>query len=493
MSNSIYKTIITAKNGRNIPVLTNDRTIESKYNPEREATTILSTIQGSYTFFIVLGISSGSIIEALLETYNNCKVIGIETSQDDINFLLQLDSIKSLMKNQNVILTSLDNIQEVLINNYVPALYGNFKIIEQKPWLQFNNAILPLLNQKINKAIGIISADYSVQCHFGKIWQNNIINNLRILSTLPKYNYPSIKNTKTAIIVAAGPSLDDNINDIKDNISDYFIIATDTAYQALYKHNIEADIVISIDGQHISHNHFMGIPESTKTIFALDLCSDYSISEYLKNKKLPIFYFKSGHPLSNYASSFSKIPIIELFSGAGTVTITALDLALKLGFSKIKIYGGDFSYIKGKAYVRGTYFDYLFGKENNKLSTLENFYDKLIYRTELIKQPNDKYSTVILNAYRDSLELYLSNNSCSFDRIENSYVITVNNSNQIKYSLEAPTFDYRAFIADIKNSSTEGLIVPLLPYIAWLRNKNHEQEDFVTLLKLAQSNIVIYN
>ena len=225
----------------------------------------------------------------------------------------------------------------------------------------------------------------------------------------------------------------------------------------------------------------------------MDLCSDNSISEYLREKQLPIFYFKSGHPLSNYASSFSTKPIMDLFSGAGTVTITALDLALKLGFSKIKIYGGDFSYINGKAYVKGTYFDYLFGKENNKLRTLENNYDKLMYRTELLKEPNNTYSTVMLNAYKDSLELYLTNNACSFEKNDNSYVIKVNNSSQEKHSLEAPTFDYRAFIDNIKNSSDESLILPLLPYIAWLRNKYQEQEDFVTLLKLAQSNIVIYN
>ena len=77
MINSIYKTFITAKNGRDIPVLTNDRTIESKYNPEREATNIISTIEGKFSFFIVLGISSGSLIESLLNSFPNCKIIGI--------------------------------------------------------------------------------------------------------------------------------------------------------------------------------------------------------------------------------------------------------------------------------------------------------------------------------------------------------------------------------------------------------------------------------
>ena len=60
----------------------------------------------------------------------------------------------------------------------------------------------------VQEKIDSLSADFSVQSHFGKIWQRNILVNTRFLDgTFPDRINPE----KTAAIVAAGPSLDRSI------------------------------------------------------------------------------------------------------------------------------------------------------------------------------------------------------------------------------------------------------------------------------------------
>ena len=55
----IYKEIINAKNGTQIPVFVSGKTMDSRYNPERDAENLLNTITEAAGFFVVLGAGSG--------------------------------------------------------------------------------------------------------------------------------------------------------------------------------------------------------------------------------------------------------------------------------------------------------------------------------------------------------------------------------------------------------------------------------------------------
>ena len=58
MTESIYSEFIQAKDGSSIPLLKSGRTLESKYNPQRDADIIINSLEENYSFFIVLGIGS---------------------------------------------------------------------------------------------------------------------------------------------------------------------------------------------------------------------------------------------------------------------------------------------------------------------------------------------------------------------------------------------------------------------------------------------------
>ena len=494
MNNSIYDSIILSKTGSQIPLLKNGKTVESRYNPEREAQVIIQDVKNktNSSLFLVFGIGSGILIKGLLEEFPDCKIIAVERYKEDIEFLSQIALISNLKKNSSIIFTYAQNLTECLCNNTLPAKYGMPHIIELRAWMQENIECKNELEEAVNKAFRIISADYSVQAHFGKIWMHNILGNLTLLSEMhdnisTQALYKKIDRNKTALILAAGPSLDKKIEKIKNNRQSYYIISTDTASQSLRKSKCNADAVISIDGQNVSVNHFSG-NVSKDTLYFFDLCASSSAAKYISSHNASLIYFSSGHPMCSLAGNFPQI-----FSGAGTVTIAAADLAFKLGFKKVIVLGADFAYSEGKAYTGGTYLESLNSLNENKLISSEKKYDTLMFRTELQHCENNKKTTEILSAYKSSFIDYLKLNEITFEYKDDEYHLLQNKEIKDQFFINE-NFKIHDFLNYCANCKAEEIETALLPYIAYLRkqdeNKNTQYSEF---LKLAQTYIVRYN
>ena len=494
----IYKEIITAKNGSQIPLFLSGRTMESRYNPERDSENLLNTITEKTDFFLVLGIGSGSFIKLLAQKFPQAKIAAVEIYKEDIDFLKELPLIKELAENPQIDFCCLQELEEYLLQNYLPGKFGELKIIEQKAWVNENSEHIAEINSILNTSIGIISADYSVQAHFGKIWTSNIINNSRLAE---KYHsselYKKIQsnNNKIAVIVGAGPSLDKTLNSIIEKRNDYYIIATDTAGQSLTKRSLIPDVVVSIDAQSVSYNHFVNTNNKTDTIYAFDLCANSSAVKHICTTYNKALFFCSGHPLAAAINTSCASPLPLFFSGAGTVTITALDLALQAGFKEIKILGADFSYSDGKAYTKGTYLDTLYNYNSSKLKESEETFSKLMFRTELLKLEEKKTTTSVLQAYKASLEKYLTQKNISFKKINDIYELHCPAEGKT-YELaeKSGKLSLAPFFEKIKSSDIYEAETILLPYVAWLRNnKDYKNFEYKDLLKLALDSIVSYN
>ena len=504
----IYKGFEEAKNGKRIPVFLSGRTMESRYNPDRDAQNLCDSIEEGYSFFLVLGIGSGLFIKLLAKRFPEAKIIGLELYQEDLDFLCRQQEIQELENNykDKLRFVSLDKLEALLCESYIPAKYGNLKIIEQRAWINENKDSLNQINAVLQKALGIISADFSVQAHFGKLWTTNIMNNAGLaekLSVVSKYSISTSDLKKTAVIVAAGSSLDKTVELIKVKNS-YYIIATDTAGLSLINKGIIPDIIISIDGQSVSYNHFMKAckAEEKKPLYAFDFCSNFSAVKHLAEAGANITFFCSGHPLSSAINLSAGSPFPLLFSGAGTVTITALDFALQAGFQKLMILGADFAYQEGKAYTSGTYLDTLYNKASSKLSETEQTFAKLMYRTELIDLSDKIKTTQILQAYKTSLEKYLTDKNISFSKKDQIYRLECKDSQKSEYFSKverdgqstSTSFSLTPFMERLKSSSPEEAEQLLLPYIAWLRNRDqYKNMQFKELVKLALDSIVRYN
>lgn len=467
---SIYKELITSKTGIILPVLQSGKTLESTYNPERDAERKIQSLNISENFLLVLGFGSGILIRKLIEIFPDSKIFCVEFSKTDIDFLKKIPGNESLIEKIHIF--SKEEIYNSLIQNYIPSLYGNLKIIEQTNYLSENQEYTEYLRSEIQRALSDISKDYSVQAHFGKLWQHNILNNYKgIINTESKTFNITYQNKvlKKCAVLAAGPTLDKKIPYLIQNRKDYFILATDTAFQAAEKSGITCDAVITLDAQNVSTTHFTR-KLSNNTIFLVEYSSSPSIIKKIRKTTDNILFFTTGHPLTDFIANKNKS--LHLNSGSGTVTIAALDFALKAGFKDIEIFGADFSFPYNKPYAKGTYLDTLYNNKACKINNSETVFSKLMFRTEL-KNVSGTKTTSVLEGYKESFERYLTDLKIPFEIKQNVYVIKNSYENISKeFSNSLLT---KEKIAEKIKSENQNLKTALLPFTAFLQRTTSEK------------------
>lgn len=488
--NSIYIDIELSKTGLKIPKFKSGKLIHSKYDPEREAINLVNNIDEN-SFYLVTGIGAGFFIKKLSEKYPNSKIVAIENSQDDIDFLEKHFQIISELKMNNVIITTTENLYNSLLQNYIPSIYSSFKLIEYRSWILENQDIFEKIQNITSEALKNIAQDFSTQAHFGKIWQRNIINNLKQISSDTEIIFPK---EKIAVVVAAGPSLDKKIAWIKENREKIFIFATDTAYKTLQKEQIFSDAVISIDGQNISYQHFLR-KINDKTIFIFDLCGNSSCIRKIKKNGNNIIFTTTGHPLITFAEQTQNTDYNFIFAnaGTGTVTISALDFANKVGFNEIIVIGADFSFPNKKPYAKGTYLEDIYMSCNNRTTTIEKNYISLMYRTEIIKDLQYP-TTKILQSYKQAFQKWLEDSNYTFTQKDEMYYCKKETNKNSKL-FKQQKFDFEKFCSEIKKQNIDKLKIGLLPYISFLRlkdSKKNIKSNFEELLNLAVKDIVRY-
>ncbi len=499
----IYSSVIKAKNGSEVPLFADGSPMHSKYNPENEAASFAKDANGG--FIVVCGIGGGFHIESLLNRLDqNSAILALEADFESLEFCRNLDKVKKISSDPRLSFCTFENLSENLASTYLPAVYGNFSFYVYRSWEAHNKEIFEQIRNVVEESLKSISADFSVQSHFGNIWQRNILTNLRGFEGNPPLQ---VDCEKTAAIIAAGPSLDKSILELKEKRGEYTIFATDTAYGPLVTNQITPDFVVTIDAQQVSLGHFMDLEKSESTTFVFDIASSPSAVAAVRSKGLPIYFLRSSHPLCADPSLESCMPLVE--SGSGTVTIAASDFARQAGYKKLRFFGADFAYSSGKSYTAGTYLEKNFGIAAGRLNTAETLYDALMFRAPLKKAPAESlYSGRLENPFTsDVLESYGTSLASWAEKygykVEKSvFECKINEKNPI--FLQFRGFNYKKYaenlikqlseIATIREDSAARDVVckssgtiKMLPYVAFLRKRQDfgDKVCFFQLLKLA--------
>ncbi len=499
----IYSSTIKAKNGSEVPLFCDGNPMHSKYNPENEGANFAKDIKSGCV--VVCGVGGGFHIASLLERLDkSSRLIAVEADFESLEFCMNLPVVKKICSDPRLKICSSEEICQVLKSNYLPAIHGDFSFFAHRSWEAHNQELFKKIKEDVESCLKEISADFSVQSHFGKIWQRNILTNLRAFEGNPPLHFDL---DKTAAIIAAGPSLDKSINELKENRAQYCIFATDTSYGTLVANQVHADFVVSIDAQQVSASHFMDLDEDFETTFVFDIASSPTAVNAVRNKGFQIYFLRSAHPLCSDPELENCMPQVE--SGSGTVTIAAADFAKQAGFKKIKFYGADFAYSSGKAYASGTYLEKNFNTSSDRFHTAETKYDALMFRSPLKKSEiNTPYSgklenpltSEILESYRKSLGEWILKNG--FKPTDSLFERKCNEKNL--FFLQFRGFNYKKYaenlieqlseIATIREDSEARDVVckkrgtiKMLPYVAFLRKKHDfgDKVSFFQLLKLA--------
>ena len=258
------------------------------------------------------------------------------------------------------------------------------------------------------RAVGSWSGDFSTQARFGARWYRNSLVNLSSLQPLGRGNLRDKLTTapEGCIVAGAGPSLELALADKKNQTllagrpgNGWLLLSTDTALPALLLRGYTPDLVLCLDGQLPSAQHFHSpLPRG------LPLLADLAALPLFHRLGLKVLPFLSGNPLGPVIRRFFP-GLPQLDSASGNVSGLGLVFSAGLGARKTLLWGADLSYPHGKGYARGTYPYALQGQRTNRCSPLETRLGSACYgATDLrVVGTEKRYTTPLLREYRERM------------------------------------------------------------------------------------------
>ncbi len=175
-----------------------------------------------------------------------------------------------------------------------------------------------------------------------------------------------------AFVIAAGPSLNKNIKELKRAKGKGFLIAVDTAIKPLLREGIIPDLFVTLDGikpvELVEEEQAKEIPMLTKVTAAR------SVMDYHTGKK---FFINEGY---RYVDQLYKMngKSIQGFSVGGSVATYAFALVCHLGFRKIVFVGQDLAYTDNKSHADGTFQEKMEEEDTEKFMMVPGNYQEQV-------------------------------------------------------------------------------------------------------------------
>lgn len=235
-----------------------------------------------------------------------------------------------------------------------------------------------------------------------------VIKNLS--STLNATPLEEIKDTykgKTALVVSAGPSLDSNIQTIKENRDKVVIFCVGTAFNALMKNGITPDFVNIIENADCS-GQLMDYDLSEVNLIT-EPYTNHSV--YLLNPKRNFLFPSCKAEVNKYWADVTGVDISS-YTVIGTVSYAALASAKMLGFSKIILVGQDLAYLNNQCYSTNSAYGDLFfeidsetSKATFKLKNKENYLNA--FRSKDPKATQEEIEALAQSAWESIINSFI--------------------------------------------------------------------------------------
>ena len=159
-----------------------------------------------------------------------------------------------------------------------------------------------------------------------------------------------ISENRGAIVVGAGPSLDNDIETLKKEKENIFIISCDAALPVLAKHEITPNIIVITDHSKRQVGNFTGLDIRKSFVFIASVCHPLTFDEMRRAYGRPLWYNMADRG----STSLTSIARLVGKKGAlipGVLTSAcAMQAAFWLGFKNVAFIGHDLSYPDNKGY-----------------------------------------------------------------------------------------------------------------------------------------------
>lgn len=186
---------------------------------------------------------------------------------------------------------------------------------------------------------------------FSTVMVKNLLSNARYLCESYKTTQLTdvIPRDIPGILVAAGPSLNKNIEELKKAKGKAFIVAVDTAIKPLIKAGVIPDMFFIVDAT--KPVELVQCEEARNIPLVTTLNAAYEVLDYHTGMK---FFFNEGYFFAETIFDKSGKQMGSVASG-GSVATSVFSLMYKLGLKRIILVGQDLAYTDNKSHADGSF------------------------------------------------------------------------------------------------------------------------------------------
>jgi len=332
--------------------------IHSSRDPVREAARWAEarTRDTEPHYIVVFGLGLGYHIEALFQKCPGVRrIVVVEADPEIAAAVLAYRDMSTLLRDERFCLISgpYDAIVETVVEcldhvSFVEASMHNLSVMVHRPSMQ----ALREYDIELFRKLEYLNLAYTPRKMFVEEKRKNAEKNADAI----KFSSPAAllfgsREGRSVIVVASGPSLDRTAAVIARSPHRPEIIAVDSALAPLRSAGIMPDFVVSVDPQERTAELFRGIKTEREKLVFLPQTNPEVVEMFPAERRFFAFAkdrADAGALEGNEDTDNSTLVL------AGTVLITALDLAVRTGADPVALAGADFSFLPGRTHASGS-------------------------------------------------------------------------------------------------------------------------------------------
>lgn len=252
--------------------------------------------------------------------------------------------------------------------------------------------ILPGVIDKEPEEMRVVLLDLYMECSTSKKFAKNLsINFYRNIQSdcKPVSSFDVSKLKEEFIVVAAGPSLDESMDFIRQNKGKKTVVAVGTVFKKLLAAQIEPDIVVVVDPQARTYKQIEGVEES-QTPLLIAMSAFWKFAAAYKGEKYLVPVAQTMEMIQ-----YSRSHELKIWECFGTVTSLAIETAIQFNAKSVYLVGVDLAYPNGVSHAEGTMDRCV--KDVGRMQPVMGVNGQTVYSTE------------VFNVYRETIEKKIAN------------------------------------------------------------------------------------
>lgn len=387
------KLVVEASKDGNITAKDGSIYLHSKYNPIREAETLLKDVnsQTESVVFFSSGLGYAPILCA--EKFPDAGIILIEPDSTRLLESFALLNWAPLLKNPKLIIAP--ECPPETAASLCFTFSNNPLFIKNKTWENLNTQYFTSLDLVIESRKQKDDINTNTLEKFSKLWANNCFRNLdqykKCSGIIPLKN----KTDLPFVILAAGPSLQNVLPYLKQIKNKSIIVCVETALHACLRAGVEPDFTVLVDPQYACYCHIKKL-KSPDTILITESAAYPSVFRFDCKE---ILLIGSLFPVGKYFESI--LGTKGQLAAGGSVATTCWEFAKFCGSKEIYIAGMDLGFPFLQTHIKGSQFEELSHATSTRFLTAQTKDVSSLYSVNSSLETDYQGSTILSDRRMD--------------------------------------------------------------------------------------------